>query len=382
MNRRLIWLTFIISTTLTAIVGVLSNLATTYLSPAWARNPTTIYIALAVTFLLSLVASSYLFRTTLSSDIDSKTPITNKIDTTSTIQKSQDYVLPAPKINPLPNNITGKIAFLRGQGNDKDYIIANSDGSDEYVMTKSSWSIHFPRIAPSGNRIAFISTYEGRGSVYVINRDGSNLKRLTEPGNSKRNGYASWSPDGTKLIYTREYSIVNDIYIMNDNGNDQKNLTNEWSSRQFSLNLFSEFPWSPDGKKIVFASNRDGSLKLYIMDKDGENLRQITNNPNGSDYGAVWAPNVNRIAYVSTGNVNGNTNIFTLNLRSPRPKPHNITNNPYRNTSPVWSPDGTQILFVSNRDGSDELYIMNSDGSNVRRITHSAEPKENPSWLR
>lgn len=305
-----------------------------------------------------------------------------KPTTAPLISPPQIHDVPTPKINPLPNDVSGKIAFLRGQGKDKEYIIANSDGSNEYLITKSSWSIHFPRIAPGGDKIAFVSTYEGRKNVYVMNHDGSNLKRLTEPGNAKYNGYASWSPDGTKLIYTREYSIVNDIYIMNSNGNDQKNLTNEWGSKQFSMNLFTEFPWSPDGEKIVFASNRDRSLKLYVMDQDGGNLHQITNNPNGSDYGAVWAPNENQIAYVSTGDAMGNTNIFTLSLRSSRSKPHNLTNNPYRNTSPVWSPDGGQILFVSNRDGNDELYIMESDGSNVRRITHSAEPKENPSWLR
>lgn len=97
MNRRLILLAFIISTTLTAIVGVLSNLAATYLSPTWAGNPTTIYIALVVTFFLSLVASSYLFRKTLSSDIDSETPSTKQIDNISSIQKSQNHVHPVPK---------------------------------------------------------------------------------------------------------------------------------------------------------------------------------------------------------------------------------------------------------------------------------------------
>lgn len=76
--------------------------------------------------------------------------------------------------NPLPNNITGKIAFLRGQGKDKEYVIAGSDGSDEHLITKSSWSIHFPRIAPGGEKIVFVSTYEGRKNFYVMNHDGSN----------------------------------------------------------------------------------------------------------------------------------------------------------------------------------------------------------------
>ena len=386
MKRRRILLAFIfiVSTFLTLIVGSLSNLAMTYLAPIWAGNPKTIYTALAVTCLFSLGISGYLFLKTLSSDIDSETPVAKKTSSTSAIQipKSQGHAFPVPKINPLPNNISGKIAFLRGQGNDKDYIIANSDGSDEFLMTKSSWSIHFPRIAPGGEKVVFVSAYEGREMVYAINRDGSNLERLTKPSDAKHDGYASWSPDGTKLIYTRVYSISTDIYVMDSRGHDQKNLTNIWPLGKASSNTFSEFPWSPDSRKIVFSSDRDGSYKIYIMDKNGGNIRQKTNNPETDDYGAVWAPNRNAIAYVSTGGINGETDIFTLNVDSRRVKPINITKSPYHDTSPVWSPDGAQILFVSNRDGNDELYIMNSDGSKVRRITYTAEPKDNPSWLR
>ncbi len=286
--------------------------------------------------------------------------------------------LPIPKINPLPDNIYGKIAFLKG----KDYVIANSDGSDEFVVTNANWSIYSPRIAPGGEKVVFASAHEGQDNIYIINQDGSNLKRLTGPARAKRDGYASWSPDGAKLVFFREYSYCNDIYVMDNTGNDQTNLTNIRSLGTLSSNSFSEFPWSPDSKRVVFTSNRNGFLNIYIMDRNGKNIRQITNNLKTQTYGAVWAPNRNVIAYVSTEELNGETDIYTLNVDSPRAKPINITKSPYHDTSPVWSPDGTQILFVSNRDSDNELYIMNSDGSNVRRVTHTAEPKDNPSWLR
>jgi TolB protein len=297
---------------------------------------------------------------------------------TPTNPQLQSYRFPIPKINPLPDNIYGKIAFLKGN----DYVIVNSDGSGEFVVINTSKSIYFPRIAPGGDKVVFVSAYEGKERVYVINRDGSGLKRLTGPGGGKYDGYASWSPDGTKLIFRREYSISNDIYFMDSTGNDQKNLTNIWTLGKLSLNMFSEFPWSPDSQRIVFTSNREGSFKIYIMDRNGENLRQLMRNSNTEEYGAVWAPNRNTIAYVSTGGAKDETDIFTLNVDSPRTKPINITKSPHHDTSPVWSPDGTQILFVSDRDSNKELYIMNSDGSNVRRVTHAAEPKDNPSWLR
>ncbi len=375
-NRRLL-LAFIASTILTFAMALLSNVATTFLAPTWAEKPWIIYILLALIFFISLPISIYLFLKT-SPNLETAAAIGTKDNATSQASKPKDDGLPIPKINPLPDNIYGKIAFLKG----RDYVIANSDGSNEFVVTNANWSIYSPRIAPGGEKIVFASAHEGQDNIYIINRDGSNLKRLTGPARAKRDGYASWSPDGAKLIFFREYSYCNDIYIMDSRGNDQINLTNIRSLGNLWSNEFSEFPWSPDGKKVVFTSNRDGFRKIYVMDKNGKNTRQITNNSETQDYGAVWAPNRNVIAYVSTGGVNGETDILTLNVDSPRAKPINITKSPYHDTSPVWSPDGTQILFVSNRDSDSELYIMNSDGSNVRRVTHTAGPKDNPSWLR
>lgn len=303
--------------------------------------------------------------------------LTVKPLSSTTIAQPQGDGFPIPRINPLPENIHGKIAFHEG----KDYIIANNDGTDELVLVKASWSINSPRIAPGGKTVAFSSAYEDQqDSIYAIDRDGSNLKRLTGPSDAKRDWYASWSPDGTKLIFSRAYSVTNDIFIMNDNGNDQKNLTRQYGKK--SLNLFSEFPWSPDGQRIVFSSNRDGNLNLYIMDKNGENIQRITNDVEIQDYGAVWSPNSDTIAFVSTRGENGETDIFIVNVDSAEIKPINITNSPHHDTNPVWSPDGTQILFLSEREGNRELYVMNSDGTNIQRITRTAERKDNPSWLR
>ncbi|MCH8286841.1 PD40 domain-containing protein [candidate division KSB1 bacterium] len=83
--------------------------------------------------------------------------------------------------------------------------------------------------------------------------------------------------------------------------------------------------WSPDGTKIVFSSTRDDNnesetpnLEIYVMDADGSNIKRLTNS-----------------------------------LR--------------HDGSPSWSPDGSQIIFESDRNGSFEIYIMNADGSNQRQ---------------
>ena len=215
------------------------------------------------------------------------------------IPQPQGEEFPTPKINPLPNNLSGKIAFHKG----KDYIIANLDGSEEFVLIEANWNINSPRIAPGGKKIVFSSAREDQDSIFVIDHNGSNLKRLTGPSDAKEDWYASWSPDGIKLVFARAYSVTNDIFVIDNNGDDQNNLTEPYG--KMSLNHFSEYPWSPDGQRIVFSSNRDGNLNLYVMDVYGENIQRITNDAKIQDYGAVWAPNSNIIAFVSNRRDNG-----------------------------------------------------------------------------
>src|ERR687888_430269 len=89
---------------------------------------------------------------------------------------------------------------------------------------------------------------------------------------------------------------------------------------------------SPDGRKIAFSRGLEGRTEIYVMNRDGSGLVDLTRHA-GDDF------------------------------------------------DPMWSPDGTRLAFTSRRTGDDETYVMNADGSGVRRVTKSRGPDENPSWL-
>ena len=85
-----------------------------------------------------------------------------------------------------------------------------------------------------------------------------------------------------KIAFTSDRDGNFEIYVMDADGSNQKQLTNNNTNDWFSA-------WSPDGKKIAFMSKRDDNNEIYIMDVDGSNQKRLTNN-NTSNYSPVWSP--------------------------------------------------------------------------------------------
>ena len=126
---------------------------------------------------------------------------------------------------------------------------------------------------------------------------------------------------------------------MDSDGSNVQRLTHTpVRDASLSLDPFSQFltdnsapEWSPDGQKIVFDSNRDGKLEIYVMDADGSNVQRLTHNDK-------------------------------------------------TDSRPAWSPDGQRIVFNSSRDGNLEIYVMDADGGNVERLTFNNHPDGHPDW--
>jgi LysM repeat protein len=120
---------------------------------------------------------------------------------------------------------------------------------------------------------------------------------------------------------------------------------------------------SPDGKRIVFASNRDGESHIFVMNVDGSGVTRLTDSVSG-DTLPVWSPDGTRIAFQSLRD--GNWEIY--GMMADGSGQTNLTNHPARDLSPAWSPDGSQIYFETDRDGNlYDPYVMNADGSGQTR---------------
>ncbi len=266
-------------------------------------------------------------------------------------------------------------------------------GFDDFDDYAPVWS-------PDGLRFAFLSNRKpvpntnpedfvvGDEHLWVMDADGTNQSEIEWP-NSHRLGTdfdPAWSPDSARIAFQslRIRDRNNEIYLWDVDAappTNPTNLSNDPASDAAPA-------WSPNGTQIAFESDRSGDWEIYIMNADGTNPTNFTNNPGADDRSAAWSPDGTRITYESIGLTNAQdppkSEIYVkeTNGGPPYTAPEkNLTNNPASDKAPAWSPDGSQITFESFRDGVWQIYIMNADGSSPTNITNNpAQDAYAPAW--
>ena len=171
-----------------------------------------------------------------------------------------------------------------------------------------------------------------------------------------------------KIVFYSGRDGNNEIYIMNADGSEQTNLTNNSASDLCPA-------ISSNSNKIVFLSDRDGNQDIYLMNVDGTNIKRLTNFIVPIEHPS-WSYDCSKIFFIK--DYGNRTEIWCMN--SDGSNQQRLTNNNARDERPFISPDGIKILFMSNRDGNYEIYTMTSDGNNQTRITNTSVNEIFPVW--
>ena len=290
--------------------------------------------------------------------------------------------------------------------------VMNADGSSVTPLTGDPSRV-FEEFAwsPNGRKFAAVSQLveldKSKGLNYlskdilVVNADGSGTKPLLQfmnPGIYHEN--LLWSPDGGKIAFVsnspldgrddhKDHGINRNIWVMNADGSHAVPLTRFTGT---SVNMW-EMAWSHDSQTLAYLSNRalDGSdaagarNNIWVVNVDGSGSRPLTRFMHALCRSFTWSPDESRMSFSSNASLDGSDvqigpfNLWIMKADGSALRPLTTgTVFESRNDTPVWSPDGSMIGFVSCIDSSSakprpspycNLWIMKDDGSGARPLT-------------
>jgi TolB protein len=271
---------------------------------------------------------------------------------------------------PVPGDVKPPLLVVSNRSGSPNIFLVQNDGSGAKNLTENSSINSYPTWSPDGKKVAFASDRDGTMNVYVMDADGKNVKALTSGGEVSR--VPTWSGDGKSIAFCRATPDGSKIFVAPADGGEAKAVGDGdgWDPA-----------FSPDGKKIAFASLRGGNgFRVYVMDADGGNLKEIStsSNPHGYVYPA-WSPDGKKLAWSdSTGD---SLEIYVGDADGKNIK--QLTKNGGQNTYTAWSPNGKEIAFYHTGDGqSGEFRIIDADGGNARVLLKDEAPIEGgrPAW--
>ena len=216
-------------------------------------------------------------------------------------------------------------------------------------------------------RFAFMTTRDGNQEIYK--KVGQTFSRLTN--NNAADYSPALSPKGLKLAFVSDRSGNPDIWIGKEYevGEQQK----EFYPIQLTDNNSSDYApaWSPDGSKLVFVSDRDGSPELYILDLAVENsISRLTSSSNTAKGYPSWSPDSEKIVFAGKAKDESSWDLYSINANGTGVKQLTFTNN-YSEHAPRFMADGSKLIFISDESGNNDIWSLDLRNGSKLNLTKS-----------
>jgi len=254
------------------------------------------------------------------------------------------------------------------------WILRAADGV-AIPITEGRTEVWSPSWAGDGHTLYFISNRGGSMDYWQqrLHQNGTpngDPQPITTGIGMRR---ASFSRDGSKLVYSKGRRVANlwSVPILKDrpaNWTEATQLTRDHAYIEF-------VDVSPNGKFLLFNSDRSGNPDLWTMPATGGEMQQLTSDPT-PDWNPFWSPNGKEILFYAYRS--GNRDIWVLPVEGGPAR--QVTKHEASDLYGDWSPDGKEICFASLRSGNYDLWIVPSAGGNERQMTVHPANDYQPEW--
>ena len=261
-----------------------------------------------------------------------------------------------------PGAFSTRIAFTRKAKGQREIWVSDWDGRNAAPASQRGGLSMLPLWSPDGSQLSYthyrrtLEYPNGHPQIWRATVGTGRQKSFFTDGDILTGG--AWSPDGTKLAFTRSRDGNAEIYVINADGSGLKRLTN-------SPGIDTSPTWSPDGKRIAFVSDRHGSPQIFVLDLAGGEAQRLTFQGNYNQTPA-WSPRGDEIAFTARDERLA-FDVFVVNVESREIR--RITQGQGNNEGPTWAPNGRMLMFRSDRDGTESLWVSSADGNVQKKIS-------------
>ncbi len=271
------------------------------------------------------------------------------------------------------------------------------EGGNQQRITNNLRLDHYPVWSPDGDRIAVIAGGgDYRGEIYTMSPDGSDVQSLGLVDVRVAHVPPVWSPNGQRLafvanegeLYTRERRTV---YTVRPDGSELVKVGEMGASLPYPDDLTVAPAWHPDGERIAFAGFNGEEVTIHTVRFDGEDLRRVWGD-RPDDYARIsqvsWSPNGSEILFVSNG-TNDTWAYNGISIVRPDGSGLRSLHSSANRILAAWSPDGSRIaaykrkgwrspttgLYTLSMDGTDLRVLVEADRNGELRLAQSTQPE-------